>query len=254
MIKRLVLSALFLAALGGCETTGALDTRWYHKYQEYLAQPHYRAFAVTVGTSLHLASAFAWTSNATTVESAIEGALAGCLKGEKQGSRIKECGLHAIGDIVVSGMSDEQLDKAISFYRNNLNATKEDLATGSAQLTVPTFDLLISDEKRFVGTKVRPGSETNSITMDEGNIAFFFVMVANITPGDFHTWQWKFYAPTEEMISGFIKSGGMISGSRWNYWETLHLTSPRIQPGLWKVEFEFDERVVVERTFEILAP
>jgi hypothetical protein len=253
MIYRLVLSALFLGVLAGCETTGATDSRWHHQYQEYLTLPHFRAFASTSGAG-RLAASIGWSFKQRSVEGAIERALAGCKTGQKKYSKISECRLFALGNIEVAGLSEEQLDKAISFYRNNLNATKEDLATGSAPLTVPTFDLLISDEKRFVGTKVRPGSETNSITMDEGNIAFFFVKAANITPGDFHTWQWKFYAPTEEMISGFIKSGGMISGSRWNYWETLHLTSPRIQPGLWKVEFEFDERVVVERTFEILAP
>ncbi len=124
MIKRLVLSALILAALGGCETTGALDTRWYHKYQEYLAQPHYRALAVSAGTSLHLASAIGWRSNAPTVESAIEGALAGCTKGETQQSRIKECRLYAIGDVVVSGMSDDELEAATKTYKNSITAGK----------------------------------------------------------------------------------------------------------------------------------
>ena len=145
MIKRLVLSVLFLAALGGCETTGALDTRWYHRYQEYLAQPHYRAFAVTAGTSLHLASAIGWTSNAPTVESAIEGALAGCRKGETQQSRIKECRLYAIGDVVVSGMSDDELEAATKTYKNTVAKGPVRRSTSASDNEVCNFAITMKD-------------------------------------------------------------------------------------------------------------
>ncbi len=147
MIKRLVLSALILAALGGCETTGALDTRWYHKYQEYLAQPHYRALAVSAGTSLHLASAIGWTSSAPTVESAIEGALAGCSRGETQQSRIKECRLYAIGDIVVSGMSDDELEAAIKIYKSTAAKGPVSYSARASDYAVCSFAIIRKDGK-----------------------------------------------------------------------------------------------------------
>ena len=125
MIYRLVLSALFLTALGGCEATSGLNPAWYHNYQDYLTKSHYRAFAVTGGTSEALASSVGRSWGYGTVEGAIEGALVGCRKGGKKYIKIRECRIYAVGDIKVAGMSEEQLDKVISFYENNLNATKE---------------------------------------------------------------------------------------------------------------------------------
>ncbi len=62
------------------------------------------------------------------MEGAIEKALEGCQKGQEKYMRVFECRLHSVGDINVVGMSEEQLDKAIEFYKSNLSATNEDFA------------------------------------------------------------------------------------------------------------------------------
>lgn len=132
MIYRLILSALFLAGLVGCQTTGASDPRWHHAYQEYLAKPHYRAFAATGGAG-RLAASIGWSWRRGSVEDAIENALAGCSRGQKKYIQISKCELFAVGDIKVAGMSGEQIDTAIALYTSNRYATTEDLSLDAAK-------------------------------------------------------------------------------------------------------------------------
>ena len=126
ILQRLV-SALILVGLLGCESTGVYPAM-YDKYQEYLSKSHYRALAATPRPT----QGFAWAGGQSwgngTVEGATETALEGCQKQQEKYLRIYECRLHSVGDINVVGMSEEQLDKAIEFYKSNRNATNEDFA------------------------------------------------------------------------------------------------------------------------------
>ncbi len=262
MIKRLIPSVLVLFGLLGCESTG-LPPVMYPDYQEYLSKEHYRAFAATPRPSGGYASGWGWSWSHGTVESAIEGALENCQKGRKEYySESFECRLHSVGDIKVVGMSEEQLDKAIEYYGSNIFATNEDFAMPELALPKahdPVFsDLKISDTRRSVGTyegypKWRPGPDKNSLTIGEENIAFFYIKISNIKPGQTHSWHWKFYTPDNKLYWDSEKRTRKI-GPSWNFYHTLFLDSPLVQAGQWKVEFEFDERVVEQRTFEILAP
>ncbi len=259
MMKRLFLSTLLLSSLVGCESTN-LDTRWYRTYQDYLTKAHYRAFAVTAGTTTKRASAYGRSWDHGTMEVAIERAIEGCEKGEKKYDNIGKCRLHSIGDIKVFGMSEEQLDKAIEYYGSNIFATNEDFAMPELALPIahdPVFsDLKISDTKRSVGTyegypKWRPGPDKNSFTIGEENFAFFYIKISNTNPGQTHSWYWKFYTPDKKLYWDSEKRTKKI-GPSWNFYHTLFLDTPLVQAGQWKVEFEYDERVVEERTFEIL--
>ncbi len=122
-------------------------------------------------------------------------------------------------------------------------------------------DFIISDTKYSAGTyesgytRWRPGESKSSFTIGEGNIAFFYMKVSNIVRGQFHTSQWKFYTPDNKLYWDSVKVARFMDSpvwTVWNFYKTLHLDY--VQPGGWKVEFEFDERVVKQATFEILKP
>ena len=210
---------------------------------------------------MNLASAYGRSWGYGTVEAAIKNALERCKKGEKKYDNIRECRLHSIGNIKVVSMTKEEIERAITLYKSNVNATNEDLAKPDlALLKLPDVEfseLRISDTRRNVGTyeghpKWRPGSDKRSLMIGEESIAFFFITLLNISPGESYSWHWKFYTPESELYWDSKNGTSLITTPSWNFYHTLHLDSPLVQAGLWKVEFEFDERVVEERTFEIL--
>ncbi len=75
--------------------------------------------------------------------------------------------------------------------------------------------------------------------------------VSNVRRG-LHSWHWKFYTPDNKIHWATKKQTKSLDYSSWNFYETLHIDD--VQPGVWKVEFEFDERMVKQTTFEILEP
>ena len=126
ILQRLV-SALILVGLLGCESTGVRPMISYD-YQKYLLKSHYRAFVVTSFPSARHGFAAGWSSGNRTAEVAIEKALENCQKGRQEFDVDLKCRLYSVGDINVAGVSEEQLDKAIEFYKSNRNATNEDFA------------------------------------------------------------------------------------------------------------------------------
>ena len=127
MIRLLIVSVLVLVGLLGCGPTG-VPPAMYDDYQQYLSKEHYRAFAATPRPSGQSAWSRGTSWGYGTVEGAIEKALERCQKGQKKYSKVFECRLHSVGGINVADMSEEQLDKAIEFYKSNRFATNEDFA------------------------------------------------------------------------------------------------------------------------------
>ncbi len=116
---------VMLTALVGCETTG-MSIMLTENYDKYLTLPHYRAFSATPGGPDDSASV-AWTHSSPSVDRAIEMSLERCEKEGESAFVLDRCRLHSIGDINVSKMTKEQIDRAISVYKSNTSATNKDV-------------------------------------------------------------------------------------------------------------------------------
>ncbi len=99
------------------------DTQDYsNDFTLYKAKAHFRAFATSPGGP---AEAFGFGSswNNDTVGEAITTALKRC----REEIRFGDCELYTIGNILVAGMTPEELDKAKAVYIDNPDATNDDL-------------------------------------------------------------------------------------------------------------------------------
>ena len=118
------------------------------EFDNYLNKPHYKAFVVTETATRDAASAeqsqpakgkvsasgsgtsgpsFGRAWGQSTVERAIAAALDNCQRAQKLFDIQLECRIHSLGDIDVSGLRDEGVQRAIEVYRGNVFATREDL-------------------------------------------------------------------------------------------------------------------------------
>ena len=132
-----VLSVLSLTALAGCETTG-MSITLTENYDKYLTLPHYRAFSATPGGPGDPASV-GWAYNNRSVDRAIERSLEACEKEGASSFVLDRCRLHSIGDINVSKMTKEQIDRAIRVYKSNVLATNKDVQ-GEVKEQTPTAE------------------------------------------------------------------------------------------------------------------
>ena len=129
------------AGAAGEESTGAKDPRSFKKTLElktvpqsedtqdytkdlelYRTRAHFKAFATSPGGP---AEAFGFGSswNNGTVGEAITTALKRC----REEIRFGDCELYTLGNILVAGMSKEELEKAKAAYIANPEATNDDL-------------------------------------------------------------------------------------------------------------------------------
>ena len=76
--------------------------------------------------------------------------------------------------------------------------------------------------------------------------------ISNLTPGENYSRYWKIYTPDNELHWTSAKVSGPWKYRTWSTYKTLHLSS--IQTGEWRVELEFDGRLIEQATFEILKP
>ena len=86
---------------------------------------------ITTDTGTYGASIWSWVWAQSNAESAVEAALRECRELQSEDVEFQtgtaDCYVHSIGNINVSGMTDEQLKKAIKLYQNNPDATNDDL-------------------------------------------------------------------------------------------------------------------------------
>ena len=95
-------------------------------FEDYLEQPHARAFAIA-GAQGDTGPSFGMASEQVAVEEAINLALARCEEVQKRYKETLACRLWAIGNIDVREMTPAELEAAIAVYRENPNATNDDL-------------------------------------------------------------------------------------------------------------------------------
>ena len=124
------LSVLSLLLLAGCEgTTGVPPPSYYH-HKEYLTKPHYRVY-ITTGSGTYGAALSYSMYGFRSAEKAVEEGLKRCREYQAEELDLRtgtaDCYVHSIGNIDVSGMTEEQLKKAIDLYKNNSDATNADL-------------------------------------------------------------------------------------------------------------------------------
>lgn len=103
-----------------------LNPRACGNYRAYRNYEHFKAFA---GADIGMPrGTWSWASRHKTPQEAVKGALARCEEGRKEFAVAAECRVFAIGDIVVDGMSDAELRRAMAAYKENRDATNADLA------------------------------------------------------------------------------------------------------------------------------
>ncbi len=112
-------------ALASCGTGDRLPPTAYGYFEDYKTEIHFRAMATTAPSSRG-----GWASGTArghgNIEDAIEEAMKHCEQGRKKHWTASSCKLYAIGDIVVSGMSDDDLEAAMAFYQTNIDADNDE--------------------------------------------------------------------------------------------------------------------------------
>lgn len=99
--------------------------------QNYRTYGRYGDFKALAGADMESPQGtWGWGYGHDTPEAAAKRAMAECANGRKEYDITAECRLFAIGDIVVDGMSDAELRRAMAVYRDNLDATNADLSPG----------------------------------------------------------------------------------------------------------------------------
>ena len=171
---------LVFAPLIGCSADRGLSTGQHHFFQKYKTKPHYRALSFT-GSLPRAGSMSGASFSASSVEKAIEGALQRCEKGKKENvweTPIGDCELFAIGDIVVHGMSDDELESAMALYRTNPYADNDELdalvlnnpLNGSANLLSEAEIRAKIIGNTMTGFSTRQGVQWTELYLQDGTI------------------------------------------------------------------------------------
>ena len=139
-------SVLVVTLLSSCSADRSLPGHGRF-FQEYKTTPHYRAISTT-GSFTRRGSLSAYFKGASSVEEAIEGALQRCEEGKKEytwETPIGECRLYAIGDIIVNGMSDDELEAATKTYKNAVASGQVGDSTSSSDYKICNFAITMKD-------------------------------------------------------------------------------------------------------------
>lgn len=105
-----------------------LNPRACGNYRAYRNYEHFKAFAgADIGSPR---GTWSWASRHKTAQEVVKSALDECEAGRKEFSVAAQCRLFAIGDIVVDGMGEAELRRAVAAYQQDRDATNADLTTG----------------------------------------------------------------------------------------------------------------------------
>ena len=140
-------------ALASCAAGGRLPPEASYYFERYKTKSHYRAMATT-GMSVRGGWASGTSEGRGSVEGAIAEAMIFCEQGRKKHGLDSKCKLYAIGDIVVSGLSPEELEAATTTYKNDVTAGSRSSGYTSASdsvicnFAITTKDGTVSWESR----------------------------------------------------------------------------------------------------------
>ena len=122
--------------------------------------------------------------------------------------------------------------------------------------TFETSGLVISDTRHSIGQtgegkeRWRPGQTKNIFTIGKQDFVFFFITFYDLKLDQNYTRHWKFYSPDGRLHWTSSKKEWVNQNKTFNLYYTLYLS--RLSIGKWRVEFEIDDRVIKQATFEIL--
>ncbi len=139
-------SMLVVVPLIGCSADRGLPVH-HDFFEKYKTKPHYRALSFT-GSYTRTGSMSGYSSSASSVEEAIERALQTCEEGKKKYAwekSIGDCKLYAIGDIVVHGMSPEELETATQNYENDVASGRVGDHTSVSDSGICNFAITMND-------------------------------------------------------------------------------------------------------------
>ncbi len=137
---------LVFAPLIGCSADRGLPGH-HDFFEKYKTKPHYRALSFT-GSLQRAGSMSGYSFSASSVEKAIETAIQTCEEGKKEHvweMPIGDCELYAIGDIVVRGMSPEDLEAAIKIYKNDVASAQAGVSTSASDSVICNFAITTKD-------------------------------------------------------------------------------------------------------------
>lgn len=128
-MKGLFLAAVAVGLLGCAATdtgTSQITPDEYHFYQSYLKKPGYKAFvkARNLAGEGKLSVVAVW--GAPDPQIAIDRAMEKC-RSQTTDIRHGPCGLHSIGNVNASRLSDEEVSRAVAVYRRKFDFTLADL-------------------------------------------------------------------------------------------------------------------------------
>ena len=127
-MRKLFLLVAASVTLAGCAAgsgVARLTPAEYPYYQNYLKQPHYKAFVrakVTEGQGLFHYPIY----QARDLEAAISHALEYC-NSRQEAIGHAGCQLHSLGNVDVSRLNEEELARAIAVYKRKRDFTSADL-------------------------------------------------------------------------------------------------------------------------------
>jgi hypothetical protein len=129
--------------LTGCKSVTGIRHGLLHHYETYQTKGHYRVF-VSTDDSVNTGSAVNYRHNIrrNRIKSAIGPVIDKCNDVAENVQSGTDCKLHSIGDIDAQGFSEEKINQAIDFYKDNKTATNESfeayLKGGSRQISSVT--------------------------------------------------------------------------------------------------------------------
>lgn len=123
----------------------------------------------------------------------------------------------------------------------------------------PQFsEIVISDHWVPFGDRSRrPGPRRNTFVDGKDTNAFFFIQLQFFKPGSRHTWQWRVFSPGGEFsyARSPYRRKVLRSQPAIHFWYNFNLApSGNDRLGRWRVQFEFDGKVVRESTFLVQRP
>lgn len=113
-------------SLAACADPPRAPIGYETDFEDYLKRSHAKAFAIA-GAKGDTGPSFGMAAAQTSVEDAIDLAIARCEEVQQRFNETLRCRLWSIGDIDVRAMTPEQLAAAIALYRENPGATNDDL-------------------------------------------------------------------------------------------------------------------------------
>lgn len=132
-LSRLAPTIFLLAStLAGCAGGNALPRGSEEDFKDYQGLSHYKAFAVTTSKGTGFARAWGWIGSQLSVTAAMNQALASCRKGAQKYASAADCKVHSVGNIVVYGMSENELDYVINEYASDFDIEMEDIDLSKA--------------------------------------------------------------------------------------------------------------------------